>query len=1348
MRNRALPDGATLAALITVWAVAWSVTPGRIAEDTKNDLYVNAWGFLARSLHLWDSQVSWGGLSNQGYGYLFPMGPFFALGSEVAPVWVVQRLWWALLLSAGLIGMIGLLRALGAGPRHVPVIGGLAYVLAPRAVSSIGGLSAEIQPQLLAPLVLWPLVLATSGRMSTGRAATLSGVAVLFFGGVNATAAVCALVPAGLWLVTRPRWWAQPITWAWPSAVLAATAWWLGPLLLMGRYSPPFLDWIETARAVMLPVGMLDVVRGTTHWLGHVATPGGPWWPAGFEIATSPWLIVLTTAVSAIGLGGLATRDVPERRWLWACLILGGVTLSLSHAGALASPLVDEAQAALDGPLAPLRNIHKVDLLVRLPLAVGLTHLVGKALRWRPAVAWLPTGAVVGVSLMVIAAAAPAFSGAIAVRGTFEDMPQHWRDAGRWLDAHEAEGQALVVPAANFGEYSWGRTIDEPLRPLTDASYAVRDAVPLAPAGTIRLLDEIERRLQTGRSLDGGAEVLSAAGTHFVIVRNDLSPTESGQPPVALARSSVRATAGVSLVKAFGTPFIDASGARVRPVEIYELPGRTASPVEVWRAADVTAASGASEDLAALAESGLATGPVLFDGDRNDLLDPTRRVETDGNRARIRWFGAPRGQDGTSTLTSDAAKGAPDYHVWSDGSLRTTTTYTGIEDVRASSSMADDLGFGGLRPARRPFAALDGDTTTAWLAMWDERPRLTVRLDGSTAIDEVVVAGADGVSADGINPAAPTRVAVRADDVVVTASLTGRSTRVGLPRGRYSSVSVEILSTESGTPAEGITGLSEVTIPGVAPRELLQLPAAKTDAPVEGILLGQGLRGRDGCATDAGEFVCLGTAAAQPEQSGDMGRSLTGSFAGSWTLRGTLTRDSTSAPTALTRGKGVSVEASSARSESVMAQPAAMLDGDARTAWSPAFGDDSPELEIGLGRETSITTLRFRARDGWVRRAAPAVVIDVGGREYTRRLQADGTVEIPPTTGRVLRLTFVRVPGTDAAPAPLAALELEELDIEGVEPDAPDETISAACGEGPRVVVDGRTARTRATMSRDAVLGLGTGTWEACGDVTFGDGLTHTVTVDRWQGLTIASAALRPSERASRDVAIPLGRDATLSDETPWEGTIAASGEDRVLVMDQNANAGWEARLGETPLEPVVIDGRRQAFVLPAGGAGDIVIEFGPDRTYRVVLAIGAVAALGLLGCAIVVGRGARSRSRAPQHALRAPETARAPARWAAGGWVVVGVAGVLGAVVAGVPGLVAALLAGVASRLLGRTAPTWSAPAIVVGTLTLCGLLQAVVSPGSLGPAWLEGGIRLAIIAVVTMAALAAPGKQARDAT
>jgi arabinofuranan 3-O-arabinosyltransferase len=113
--------------------------PGRILGDTKLDLAVEPVGFLARALQLWEPEGFAGQVQNQAYGYLFPMGPFFALGSGAGlPPWVVQRLWMALLLSAACLGVVALARRLDLGSPTAQLIGGLAYALAPRMVSALG----------------------------------------------------------------------------------------------------------------------------------------------------------------------------------------------------------------------------------------------------------------------------------------------------------------------------------------------------------------------------------------------------------------------------------------------------------------------------------------------------------------------------------------------------------------------------------------------------------------------------------------------------------------------------------------------------------------------------------------------------------------------------------------------------------------------------------------------------------------------------------------------------------------------------------------------------------------------------------------------------------------------------------------------------------------------------------------------------------------------------------------------------------------------------------------------------------------------------------------------------------
>ena len=52
-------------------------------------------------------------------------------------------------------------------------------------------------------------------------------------------------------------------------------------------------------------------------------------------------------------------------------------------------------------------------------------------------------------------------------------------------------------------------------------------------------------------------------------------------------------------------------------------------------------------------------------------------------------------------------------------------------------------------------------------------------------------------------------------------------------------------------------------------------------------------------------------------------------------------------------------------------------------------------------------------------------------------------------------------------------------------------------------------------------------------------------------------------------------------------------------MVNENFNAGWQARLDGRPLSAVRLDGWKQAWLLPAGTAGTVTLTYLPDALYR-----------------------------------------------------------------------------------------------------------------------------------------------------
>ncbi len=302
-------------------ALTFTQSPGRISPDTKLDLTANPLRFLARATNLWNSELPFGQAQNQAYGYLFPHGTFFLLGHALGvPGWVTQRLWWALLLTVGFWGLLRVAEALRIGSPASRVIAAVAFALSPGVLTTLGSISSETLPMMLAPWVLLPTILALRGSAGSASARSVralagqAGLAVALMGAVNAIATLAGCLPAVIWWAChRPsRLWWRYTGW-WLVALVLATLWWVVALVMLRAISPPFLDFIESSGVTTQWSSLVEMLRGTDSWTPYVA----PTATAGAPLVTGSAAVLGTCLVAAAGLGGPGRHEPCRRAAGW-----------------------------------------------------------------------------------------------------------------------------------------------------------------------------------------------------------------------------------------------------------------------------------------------------------------------------------------------------------------------------------------------------------------------------------------------------------------------------------------------------------------------------------------------------------------------------------------------------------------------------------------------------------------------------------------------------------------------------------------------------------------------------------------------------------------------------------------------------------------------------------------------------------------------------------------------------------------------------------------------------------------------------------------------------------------------
>ena len=1343
-----------VAVCVVLTAATFLQEPGRLATDTKLDLTADPWSFLGRALHLWEPLGYQGNVQDQAYGYLFPMGPFFALGHWVGlPGWVVQRLWWSLLLCVALVGIDRLAELLGVGTRSSRLFGALAYALAPRMMSTLGPTSIEALPMAVAPWVLIPLVRGAAGG-SPRRAGLRSGVAVLCVGGVNAAATAAVLPLAAIFLLTRGRGPRrnQLMAW-WAVGVGAATMWWVVPLLLLGRYSPPFLSWIESARITTGQTSLVEVVRGTSDWLGFLAGTAGPQWRGGWMLVTLPAAVLDTAIIAAGGLLGLAARGMPERRLLRLGLLAGVALVCLGHVGAVGGLDAQGQRALLDGVLAPLRNVHKFDPLIRVPLALGLAHLVGVVLdrsRWPG-----KDGAarVLGVGLVVVGlvgAAAPLLTGTLVPRGSYAEIPPYWGQAARWLAAHTVDGRALLVPGASFGDYYWGMPKDEPLQALATTPWAVRDAVPLAPAGAIRALDAVESRLATGAISPGLAEFLARSGVQYLVVRNDLNYVTADSPRPVLVHQTLDQSGGLTRVASFG-PYV--GGGSTPTQEVDQQLDRPYPAVEIYAVAPpadlavlvpdsgVGAVQAGSEGLldALDAAAAVPAAAILAPGS-----GPTRLV-TDTPVRREADFGRVDNHASAALSLSDPLRlnnPARDYLAPGMDSWATVAAPGGGVQVAASSSLADAGTAAGTSPQNAPFAAVDSQESTQWVAggyagsvgQW-----LSVGLAAATDL----AGGTVDVATDLVGPQV-NQVEVATDHGSVLRAVPADGV-VALPAGRTRHLTVTAVSVAGGGFGY-LFGIDEIHIPGVVASRPLAVPV---DGPATGYVFTAPVGRVNGCVRVGDRPLCATGLARAGEQDGGIDRILQGSTAGTYTLSvQAVAAPSPSLAARLTQGSALTVTASSSAVADADGAPARVADGDLHSGWVASPSDHSPTLTFQFASPQTVSGVRVVLDPGLAASRPGGVLLQINGRVVEARLDRAGVARFPAE-----RTTGVQVSFTDIQPVesydpftsevttlPVGASEVSFVGAQGLRAALPDTaTVTWACGLGPTVAVDGQVVPTSGAATVHQLRRGAPIRFDACPRSVLVPAGAH-LQVRSTPELVVRSVALLPLGSAAAGVAVPGSADAVVGlRRLSWAATdrsvaVPARSTGGLIVVRENANPGWVATLNGQRLLPVVVDGWQQAWRLPAGGAGVVRLVFAPDSIYRWGLLVGAVVAVGLVFFAFV---------RRPRAHPRVHPAAVGAAEWSAVrrvDVVVVGFAAVTLAVVAAwaLPVLAVAVGAAVvmpvsAGRVV-RVSVIAGAGCAAFGAL----VLHPWASGGSYAGGW--GWVQLAVASALAAVATAPP--------
>lgn len=1222
MRKRANIGWALLAVLLLVILLLnkWAI----LAPDIKPEIYLAPWREAQALSRAWRESPKLGE-PNFNVG-LFPVsaaiGVLQLLGLDANLS--MRMLRWVLLLVGawGAVRLYGFVvgdRVRRAGQVAMAVL----YLANPYLVTA-GDFLAIVLPAAMLPWLALFLLRAT--RSPGWRWPAAAALAFAAMSGMNA--AVIPLIqllclPALIWYAHAGLGAPWRDVWAafgrWATLALLLSAYWLVPSVAALGAGSHVTDFSESLAGIAAPSSFSEVIRGLGLWPLYGRDGDGPWQPGFTSYLTNPFVVAASFAMAVVLVVAALVVRGPARRLalLWAVpaiVLMVGV-----HPADSPTPFGRVLLWAFENVpgAAAFRTTNKVGAVLVLGVAL-IGSLATPALLRRARSVAPPPMIASGIVLVLVLCTWPAWTGGIFSLPL--PVPDYWRRATATLDTGPQDQRVWFVPGVAQPQYTWSEDRPDDLNnALLARPSFVRLTLPESSPYGASLLAAVDTTLQEGM-LPAGTLAAAARylGVGDILVRNDVRWDKAGGARPATVDLQVRSDSGLVLTGSDGDPGEGVLRTAPQPPDELSLPplqryqvSKTRGTVRAEAVSGLVVVDGDGWAVAPLVHAGLLPEqpPYLLMGDLSGsglagVLGPDHRiVTTDTNRRRTVTPGRLTGAYGPLLAPTDDP-GATIALFDADAQT--------VLRVQGGAVTATQVGLlFAPEAAGAPENAFDGEPSTAWRFGDFGRAlgqSVTLHLDDPAEVDTITV---------DVPPTRGQRISrlrVQADDRAheVAVPTDGR-VRVGFPGATATTVRVTVTAVEGQ--GYNPVAIAEVAVPGVEVRRVARLPLSTGRAAGE--LDSAGLTALAATPLDVVLTRVQGTPGAQDDEEGRLDRDFSLADSRTYRVYGLVRPDAGASDALLDSLAGltgdVAVSSSSRADNNVMLRGSRAFDADPSTAWAPgrAHVDEWVQATFPTRRVSTVTIEQPESATTWVSTAE----IRLDGRVVASAQLQPGrvVVDVPTVRASELRVTVTGVSGTGVP-------RLSEIDV-GAQVEFAPQRAAESCV--PLGTVDGREVEVRVI---GGVQGDGSRLVAGCTELELAAGEHELRAVAGWD----ADALVLRDRIGEKSVAGQAGPPLTVDRYSASQYRVSAPSTTKpyFLVVGQNLSPGWQARMDGADLgPPTLVDGYAMGWRIDETAAHEFSIQFAPQRSADVAL---AVSAAGLLLAAVLIALPLRHRPPSP----------------------------------------------------------------------------------------------------------------------